>query len=138
MRQRYFIIEPKYSDPDTFCNFIVGSDRVRASIQIYADIDYLREAAAALGAPSPLAECAPLGDGHPDMGDKFGFDLVVAPHSGEKRTLKFKIFQELLDDGSPYRAEIKFRLTPKEAAEFSQELATWCDNPQYACIWKGD
>ena len=38
MRQRYFLIEPQYSDPDTFCHFTVGSDRVRASIQIYANI----------------------------------------------------------------------------------------------------
>ena len=38
MRQRYFLIEPKYDDPDTFCHFLVGSDRVRASIQIYADM----------------------------------------------------------------------------------------------------
>ena len=38
MRQRYFLIEPKYSGPDTFCHFVVGSDRVRASIHIYADL----------------------------------------------------------------------------------------------------
>lgn len=98
MRQRYFIIEPKYSDPDTFCNFIVSSDRVRASIQIYADIDYLREAAAALASPSLLVECAPSDDGHPDIGDIFGFDLVVAPHAGEDRLLKFRIFQDWLAD----------------------------------------
>lgn len=138
MRQRYFIIEPKYSDPDTFCNFIVGSDRVRASIQIYADIDYLREAAAALASPSLLVECAPSDDGHPDIGDIFGFDLVVAPHAGEDRLLKFRIFQDWLDDGAPFRAEIRFELTAKEATAFSQELAAWCNKPEYAFIWQGD
>lgn len=25
MRQRHFIIEPNDNDPDTFCNFIVGT-----------------------------------------------------------------------------------------------------------------
>lgn len=52
MRQRYFLIEPKYSDPDTFCHFVVGSDRVCASIQIYADLWMLRAVATALTAPS--------------------------------------------------------------------------------------
>lgn len=75
MRERYFIIEPKYSDPDTFCHFIVGSDRVRASIQIYADIDHLRTVAAALIAPELEVECRSLGDDYPD--DDGGFDLRI-------------------------------------------------------------
>ncbi len=37
MMHRYFLIEPSYTDLDTFCNFTVGSGRVRANIQIYAD-----------------------------------------------------------------------------------------------------
>jgi len=48
MRQRYFLIEPQYSDPDTFCHITVGSDRVRASIQIYATIPMFLEAVSAL------------------------------------------------------------------------------------------
>ena len=35
MMHRYFLIEPSYTDFDTFCNFTVGSGRVRANIQIY-------------------------------------------------------------------------------------------------------
>ncbi|MDR2128618.1 MAG: hypothetical protein LBP52_06085 [Burkholderiaceae bacterium] len=52
MRQRYFPIEPKYADPDTFCCFTVGSDRVRTSVQIDANLWMLGEVAAALAAPS--------------------------------------------------------------------------------------
>ena len=56
MHQRYFLIEPKYSDADTFCHFVVGSDRVRASIQIYADLAMLQGVASALVASSLDAE----------------------------------------------------------------------------------
>ena len=52
MIQRYFLIEPNYSDPDTFCSFTVGSGRVRASIKIYADISMLLEVVSALEATS--------------------------------------------------------------------------------------
>ena len=52
MIQRYFLIEPNYSDPDTLCCFTVGSGRVRASIQIYADISMLLEVVSALEAKS--------------------------------------------------------------------------------------
>jgi hypothetical protein len=48
MKQRYFLIEPKYSDPDTFCRFTVGSDRVHTLIQLYADLWMLGEVASAL------------------------------------------------------------------------------------------
>lgn len=72
MRQRYFLIEPKYSDPDTFCHFVVGSDRVRASIQIYADLWMLRAVATALTAPS-LEEEAPTSIDFEDVYGLFDF-----------------------------------------------------------------
>lgn len=139
MRQRYFIIEPKYSDPDTFCHFVVGSDRVRASIQIYADLWMLGEVAAALALPR-LESSHPLPslEYEPDEYGIFWIQLSVLPHDGGDRNLKFIVFQEMLDDGAPYRAEIRFRLTAEEATEFSRELAAWCDKPEYPFIWKGD
>jgi hypothetical protein len=121
MRQRYFLIEPKYSDPDTFCHFIIGSDRVRASIQIYADLWMLNEAAAALTAPS-LQEEAPFMDEFEEGDDLFYFYLSVLPHDGGNRCLRFRVFQDWLDDGAPYRADIRFTLSPKEADEFASEL----------------
>lgn len=137
MRQRYFLIEPKYSDPDTFCHFVVGSDRVRASIQIYADMWMLGEVAAALTAPS-LKEETPVAAEFEDGDDLFYFYLTVMPHEGGKKRLRFRVFQDWLDDGAPYRADIKFDLSQKEAEAFASELRAWCAKPEYAFVWKGD
>ena len=137
MRQRYFLLEPKYSDPDTFCHFVVGSDRVRASIQIYADMWMLGEVAAALIAPS-LKEETPVVAEFQDGGDLFFFYLTVMPHEGGNKRLRFRVFQDWLDDGVPYRADIRFDLSQKEAEAFSSELKAWCEKPEYAFVWKGD
>ena len=137
MRQRYFLIEPKYADPDTFCSFTVGSDRVRASIQIYANLRMLGEVAEALAVPT-LKEEAPVVAEYEDGDDLFYFYLTVLPHDGEKKRLRFRIFQDWLDDGAPYRADIRFDLTPMEAEEFAKELKAWCDKPEYAFVWKAD
>lgn len=137
MNQRYFLIEPKYSDPDTFCHFIVGSNRVRASIQIYADLEMLCAVAAALVAPSlqdEYPEITEFKDGY----NLFDFHLSVLPHDGENRRLRFLVFQDWLDDGAPYRADIRFDLKPTEVVAFAKELQTWCSKPEYAFIWKGD
>ena len=137
MRQRYFLIEPMYSDPDTFCHFVVGSDRVRASIQIYADMWMLGEVAAALIAPS-LKEETPVVAEFQDGGDLFFFYVTVMPHEGGDKRLRFRVFQDWLDDGVPYRADIRFDLSQKEAEAFSSELKAWCEKPEYAFVWKGD
>ncbi len=137
MRQRYFLIEPMYSDPDTFCHFVVGSDRVRASIQIYADMWMLGEVAAALIAPS-LKEETPVVAEFQDGGDLFFFYLTVLPHEGGNKRLRFRVFQDWLDYGVPYRADIRFDLSQKEAEAFSSELKAWCEKPEYAFVWKGD
>ena len=137
MRQRYFLIEPMYSDPDTFCHFVVGSDRVRASIQIYADMWMLGEVAAALIAPS-LKEEPPVVAEFQDGGDLFFFYLTVMPHEGGNKRLRFRVFQDWLDYGVPYRADIRFDLSQKEAEAFSSELKAWCEKPEYAFVWKGD
>lgn len=96
MRQRYFLIEPKYSDPDTFCHFVVGSDRVRASIQIYADLWMLGEVSAALTAPSLKAE-APVVAEYEDGDDLFYFYLTVLPHECGNKRLRFRVFQDWMD-----------------------------------------
>lgn len=137
--QRYFIIETKYSDPDTFCHFIVGSDRVRASIQIYADRCILDEVATALLAPSLKEETArPFFVDYKDDDDLFHFFLTVLPHEGKNRCLRFCIFQGFLDDSAPFRADIRFNLTPEEAEELANDLKAWCANPVYQFVWKED
>lgn len=143
MRQRFFLIEPKYSDPDIFCSFIVGSDRVRASIQMYADLEMLRGVAEALSASSLATEAPfnPFVPEFPELADKdslFDFFLTVLPHEGATRELRFRVFQDYLDDGAPYRTDIRFKLTPKEAEEFAQELRAWCAKPEYHFVWKAD
>ena len=41
------------------------------------------------------------------------------------------------DDGAPYRADIRFDLSPEEAEDFARELKQWCAKPD-AFVWKGD
>ena len=137
MHQRYFLIEPKYSDPDAFCHFVVGSDRVHASVQIYADIAMLEGVASALVAPSLDAETPVSLEAFKESDPLFDFFLTVLPHEGKDKCLRFRVFQEYLDDGAPYRADIRFELTSDEAAEFATELKAWCANPTYVFNWKG-
>ena len=137
MRHRYFLIEPKFNDLDTFCHFVVGSDRVRASIQIYADMHQLGSVIEALLAPSLDAEwpiCLEFEDGD----GLFYFYPTVLPHQGGEKTLRFRIFQDGLDDGAPYRADIRFKLTSAQADELAKELKAWCNDPVYAFIWTSD
>ena len=138
MRQRYFVIEPKYSDPDTFCRFTIGSDRIHASIQIYADLRMLEEFASALISPH-LKEEWPVNvefiDGD---GQLFFFYPTVLPHEGGDKLLRFRFFQDYQDDGAPYRADIRFELSAAEAADLASDLKTWCAKPEYLFIWKGD
>jgi len=138
MRQRYFVIEPKYSDPDTFCRFTVGSDRIHASIQIYADLWMLEEVASALTLPL-LKEEWPVNIGYNDGdGDLFFFYPTVLPHEGENIRLRFRVFQEWQDDGALYRADIRFELSAAEAAELARDLKVWCAKPEYTFIWRGN
>ena len=119
MRQRYFLIEPKYSDPDMFCRFTVGSDRIHASIQIYADLLMLEEVAVALTSPT-LNEEWPVDVTYTDGdGDLFFFYPTVLPHEGGDKRLRFRVFQEYQDDGAPYRADIRFELSAAEAAKLA-------------------
>lgn len=139
MRQRYFLIDPQYSDPDTFCHITVGSDRVRASIHIYANIPMLLEAVSALEDESLSEERPRVDDQYRAKDDSiFDFQLAAMPHQDGKRVLRFSIFQDWLDDGAPFRADIRFHLSPDEAAQFAKELRAWCSKPEYSFVWKGD
>lgn len=137
MRQRYVLIEPKYSDPDTFCCFIVGSDQVRAAVQIYADLWMLREVAAALSA-STLENESPMPPAYEDDDSVYAFDVSVLPRDGGRRRLRFRIYQDLLDDGAPFRADVRLDLKPGEAEEFARDLERWCAKPEYTFDWKGN
>ncbi len=139
MRQRYFLIEPQYSDPDTFCHITVGSDRVCASIHIYANISMFLEAVSALEAELLSEEWPQVDDQYRAKDDNiFDFQLTVMPHEEGKKILRFSIFQDWLDSGAPFRADIRFHLNPDDAAQVAKELKAWCSKPEYAFIWKGN
>ena len=59
------------------------------------------------------------------------------PHEGGNKRLRFRVFQDWLDDGAPYRADIRFDLSPEEAEDFAREHKQWCAKPD-AFVWKGD
>lgn len=133
MKCRYFIIEPAFSDPDTFCRITIGGERVRASIQIYPDEGMLYEVATALidpnlttEIPSPYAEDWEF---HLQMSVLLGLD-------GQK-VLRTQIWHDYEEDGTPYRADIRLQLVPKEATEISQELTSWLKRKDYTLCWKG-
>lgn len=137
MKHRYLLIEPKYSDPDTFCRFTVGSEDLCASIQIYADFWILKEVASALIAPV-LTEEWPS---HPEFIDGDGellfFYPTVLPHEGNERILRFRIFNEWVDDGAPYRIDLRFNFCKQDAVDFADDLRAWCAKPEYTFVWKG-
>lgn len=138
MRQRYFLIEPKYSDPDTFCRFTVGSDRINATIQIYADLWMLDQVAAALTLPM-LNEEWPVDIGYTDgAGALYFFYPTVLPHEGGIKRLRFRIFQEWQDDGAPFRADIQFELSPTESVKLATDLKAWCLKPEFTFVWSGN
>lgn len=97
----------------------------------------LDKAATALVSPS-LNEEAPHISELQDGDDLFYFNLTVLPHEGKNRCLRFRIFQDYLDDGAPYRVDIRFDLTPAEAEEIARALKAWCAKPDYAFVWKAD
>lgn len=137
LEYRYFFIEPQFSDPDTFCHIFVGSGCVRASINIYVNISMLLDAAAALEADSLHEESPWVDEQYRAVDDTiFDFQLTVMPHDGGQRVLRFFILQELLDDGAPFRADIRFQLSAEDAVQFAKELRAWCENPEYTFFWK--
>ena len=132
MKCRYFIIEPAFSDPDTFCRVTIGGERVRASIQIYPDEGMLYEVAAALIDPDLAADIqSPYAEDW-----EFHLKMSVLPSCEGQKVLRARIWHDYEEDGTPYRADVRFQLTPKEATELSQELTSWLKRRDYTLCWK--
>jgi hypothetical protein len=128
----YFIIEPAFSDPDTFCRITIGGERVRASIQIYPDEGMLYEVAAALIDPDLAAEIpSPYAEDW-----EFHLQMSVLPGREGQKVLRARIWHDYEEDGTPYRADIRLQLAPKEATELSQELTSWLKRKDYTLCWK--
>ena len=79
------------TEGDTFCHFVIGSDRVRASIQIYADLAMLEGVASALVAPSLDAETPVLLEAFEESDRLFDFFLTVLPHDGKDKCVRFRV-----------------------------------------------
>jgi hypothetical protein len=133
MMHRYFLIEPLYSDPDAFCNFTIGSGRVRANIQIYADEWMLAEVAKALGDAKLAVE-------HPQYEeadfDSFWLRISVLPSEGGQRTVRFMVYHGMCEDDAPFTADIRFHVSPSEAEELSRDLLKWLKKKNYPLEWK--
>jgi len=133
MMHRYFLIEPLYTDLDTLCNFTVGSGRVRANIQIYADEWMLAEVAKALGAAELPVE-------HPQYEEE-GFDsfrlrISVLPSEDGQRAVRFMVYHGMCEDDAPFMADIRFRVSLSEAEELSRDLLRWLKKKNYPLEWK--
>lgn len=129
MMQRYFFLEPLYSDPETFCNITVGSGRVRANIQIYIREDDLLAVAWALRQECLVSEC-PRPDMEPDF-NWFGFFISVVPSPDARRIVRFRICQGMIGDGAPFLTEIRFWLTERDSLELASEIEAWVSKPEY-------
>jgi hypothetical protein len=135
MMHRYFLIEPSYTDIDTFCNFTVGSGRVRANIQIYADDSMLAGVVFALTKPDLEKEYPEFDPADADH-NSFLLQISVIPDSNKSRIVRFRVYQGMVDDDAPFMADIRFLVTDAEAAEFADDLNVWLIRKDYLFEWK--
>ena len=133
MMHRYFLIEPSYTDLDTFCSITVGSGRVRANIQIYINDAMLEDVVWALTTPDLKNEYPPLDNIDFNC---FNFLMSVAPANNENRIVRFIMCQSMIDDDAPFSADIRFRVEQNEATELAQSLQDWLQKKNYLFEWK--
>ncbi|HBM14763.1 MAG TPA: hypothetical protein DD381_00205 [Lentisphaeria bacterium] len=136
MAKAYFLIEPHYTDLDTYCTFTVGNNACRSSIDIYAADYDLHNVAKALVSdrqekPYPEIEF--------DIGDEdVWMDLcftVIPTESGKILRTIFINDHCHCDDLDSYRSRIDLELTLEDAAELSEEITKWLKNPDTNLIW---
>lgn len=133
MMNRHFLIELNYSDPDTFCNSMVGTGRVRTNIPISANESMLEDVILALTAPD-LCEEHPLHE----VAEITWFDLHISgkPTNDGRRILRFRFYQSMVDDEAPFTTDIQFRLSENKSVEFSNDLEIWLQRKDYPFVWK--
>ena len=105
MMHRYFLIEPSYSDPDTFCSITVGSGRTRANIQIYIDEANLADVVYALTEQDLKAEF-PVRENYDFY--SFDFHMSILPSGNGTKIVRFQINQGMTDDQAPFFSDIRF------------------------------
>lgn len=134
MHPHNFSFELEYSNGTHSCCVTYGSERFQSSIQIEADPWKLRQMANDLAreqCPDDLLR-------YENVTGMRDLRLMVLPHESGNKQLCFYFSSGYQLDGNPYRADIRFELNPKEAADFASRLKAWCAKPDYPFVWKGD
>ena len=133
MMHRYFLIEPSYSDPDTFCSITVGSGRTRANIQIYIDEANLADVVYALTEQDLKAEF-PVRENYDFY--SFDFHMSILPSGNGTKIVRFQINQGMTDDQAPFFSDIRFFISEEIASEFARDLEFWLERKTYPFEWK--
>ena len=129
MNTSYLIIQPKYSDPDTFCEIIVGNRSCRAAVQMYPDERQLASAAEALLSPDEEFLPEPYSEKEDDIWLWVEFAVLRLKN---RKIFRVKVYNE----EENFSACIKILLTQEESAELGTELKAWLANPAYQFVWK--
>ena len=129
----FFLIEPDYSDPDTYCFITVSNGCCKGSMAIYLEMGVL------LGVVNALRDNDAGGTYSSrtfDLADKdvtnIGFDVFSLGSKKILRTTLVNTYDETLS----FRCEIDIPLTLEESTEFAEDLNQWVKNPAYQFIWK--
>jgi hypothetical protein len=133
MNTSFIMIEPHYSDPDTFCTFTLGNGSCRASIDMYVDEAKLLVLVDSLETTRHVTSAPELDFMLTDeMCMNIGFTLLKTENGNKLIATMVNVF----DDVAPFRAEIHFNLNNKESSELASELLIWLKNPISQFIWK--
>ena len=103
------------------------------SESVYADDSMLAGVVFALTKPD-LEKEYPEFD-HADD-NYFLLQISVIPASNKSRIVRFRVYQEMVDDDAPFMADIRFLVTNAEAAEFAKDLNVWLIRKDYLFEWK--
>ena len=136
----YWIIEPQFTDPDTFCRFTFGHDNARASINIYADNSVLSGLIGLLESTKadpqfigwPMESTFADDDWHKDVWLGIGF---LAGKRDKDNFIKVRVCNQS-EKNANYYSEIEFVLTQAETADLCKNLKDWITYPDSQMVWK--
>ncbi|GEM_PF-2015891 len=131
----YFLIQPDYSDPDTYCEFTVGNSMARARLKIYADESDLWNVISALRSEEVSDKATPPEDF--TLTDEWCMNIHFCVFKrGDYKILRTTIVN---DADTPaweeYRAQIDIPMNKEEAEDFCEELEIWLKNPSCIMAW---
>lgn len=136
MNTCFFLIQPDYSAPDTYCEFTVGNSMARARLKIYADEYKLWNVISALRSEEVSDKLTPPKDF--TLMDEWCMNIHFCVFKrGDYKILRTTIVNDADTPlGEEYRAQIDIPLNKEEAEDLATELETWLKNPVYSMVWK--